>query len=237
MRWAPGETRLDGCEDNIPYSERIGGMCAWRIRDLDSRERTWPGRVRFSGESARSLPLGVCSRGRDLHCEGDCFPHGCLLVHSTHLAPLLPTSVAMSALKRLLTGHHKLEKHHSLPSNTEARPDRVFQPRARPSLPLRLTLGLPPTHRLPYPWVADGAILHLLSPPVIEIFIPAGAGVDLAQSRNVSSPKTPGLPVYPRFDTTCGTEKSSYDAVSPLFLYADSCGFSSPSVPLGSAQG
>ena len=153
------------------------------------------------------------------------------------LAPLLPTSVAMSALKRLLTGQHKLEKHHSLPSNTEARLDYVFQPRARPSLPLRLMLGLPPTHWLPYPWVADGAILHLLSPLVIEIFIPAGAGVDLTQSRNVSSPKTPGLPVYPRFDTTCGTEKSSYDAVSPLFLYADSCGFLSPSVPLGPAQG
>ena len=61
------------------------------------------------------------------------------------LAPLLPTSVAMSALKRLLTGQHKLEKHHSLPSNTEARLDYVFQPRAHPSLPLHLTLQLPPT--------------------------------------------------------------------------------------------
>ena len=224
-------------------------------------------RIRFSRESARSLPLGVCSRGRDLHCEGDCFPHGCLLVHSTHspvwprgllsprlrfrsglrtptvrlpslvTTPLLLTSVTMSALKRLLTGQHKLEKHHSLPSNTEARLDYVFQPRARPSLPLRLTLRLPPTHRLPYLWIADAAILHLLSPPATAIFIPAGAGVDLAQSRNVSSLKTPGLPVHPRFDTTYGTEKSSYDAASPLFLYVDSCGFLSPSVPLGPAQG
>ena len=141
------------------------------------------------------------------------------------LAPLLPTSVAMSTLKRLLTGQHKLEKHHSLPSNTEAHLDYVFQPRARPSLPLRLTLRLPPTHRLPYLWIADSAILHLLSPPATAIFIPAGAGVNLAQSRNVSSPKTPGLPVHPRFDTTCGTEKSSYDAAGPLFLCADSCGF------------
>ena len=107
-----------------------------------------------------------------------------------------------------------------------------------PSLPFQSALRLSPTTPVsPSPNRRQRNPPPPLSPQATSIFIPAGAGVESAQSKSVQSLDARTARSTQDSVKRVERRKNSYDAVSPLFLHAALCGFLSPSVPLGSAQG